>query len=68
MKLIALIALTAFLASGVYLAMAADPSPEERRTTADAALKKGNFKDAYNIYQDMAVSPDDDAGKVSRTT
>ncbi|HET6248026.1 MAG TPA: MG2 domain-containing protein, partial [Tepidisphaeraceae bacterium] len=64
MKLIALLALVTFLSGGVYFAMAADPSPAERRDSADSAFKKGNFKDAFSLYQELATSADDEAGKV----
>ena len=51
---------------GAFLAAAASDRPApERRASADAAFKKGNFKDAFAVYQSLAVDPADEADKVS---
>src|SRR5580693_9098300 len=67
MKFVLLFVLAGLIAGGAYLAAAGagDKTPQERREAADAALKKGNFKDAYTLYQALAVDPADEAGKVS---
>src|SRR6185437_3379663 len=67
MKIALSILLAGLLAGGAYLAAAAagEKSPQEKREAADAAVKKGNFKDAFNLFSGLALDPADDAGKVS---
>ncbi len=39
---------------------AADPSPADARTQADAAFKAGNYRDAWELYRKLALNRDDD--------
>jgi alpha-2-macroglobulin len=45
---------------------AAEPPPAEMRSKADAALKAGNFRDAWTFYQKLALDPQDDPKLVGR--
>lgn len=46
-------------ACGWYI-MAAEKSSENRRETAAKHYQDGNFKDAYNIYRELSLDPDND--------
>ena len=59
MKSAWLIALALLMFGGLFMAVAAEQSPEESRKAADAAVKKGNFNDAYKLYQTLATDPAD---------
>ncbi|HEV3301484.1 MAG TPA: MG2 domain-containing protein [Planctomycetaceae bacterium] len=62
---IALLAVFACLAA-VARFEAADPSQAETRGRADAALKAGNFRDAWELYRKLALDPQDDPKLVGR--
>src|SRR3984893_14539442 len=62
---IALLAVFACLAA-VARFEAADPSQAETRGRADAALKAGNFRDAWELYRKLALDPQDDPKRVGR--
>ena len=69
MKLILLIAMAGLVLGGAFLAaigaVEGDKTPQERRDLAEAAIKKGNFKDAYAGFQRLATNADDEPDKVS---
>lgn len=62
---IALLAVFACLAA-VARFEAADPSQAETRGRADAALKAGNYRDAWELYRKLALDPQDDPKLVGR--
>jgi len=67
MKRFLVLALLGFLAGGAWVIGSAvmQQSPTEMRKAADAEARKGNFKDAYQVYHKLAIDPADDAGRVS---
>jgi uncharacterized protein YfaS (alpha-2-macroglobulin family) len=44
----------------------AEPSATNRRQQADAALKAGNYRDAWELYRRLALDPQDDPKVVGR--
>jgi len=53
-----------FLGAGLSV-IAADPSPADMRKQANDAQKKGNFNDAYQVYQKLLEDPAADKALVS---
>src|SRR5665213_3441736 len=66
-KRLLVLPLLGILAGGAWvLGSAVVPqTPTEMRKAADAEARKGNFKDAYQVYHKLAIDPADDAGRVS---
>ncbi|MEX0643654.1 MAG: alpha-2-macroglobulin, partial [Pirellulales bacterium] len=54
-------AVAVVLCLGIVASMSAEPAgPAERRAAAEAAYKKGNFRDALHVYRELAVDAKND--------